>query len=95
MLLSLDDIQYRMSKIDGWELDAKSIRKTVKYPTFMDAINAVVAVAKIAEEANHHPDIDIRYDKVRFTLSTHSEGGLTIKDFDVASKIDELDPRQV
>ncbi len=84
-----------MNSIPTWELDMQSIKKTIEFPTFMDAIRAVEAVAKLAEEANHHPDIDIRYNKVTFTLTTHSEQCLTIKDFHLAKQIDEVDPRQV
>lgn len=64
--------------------------RTIESPTFPDAITLVGRVAEVAEEANHHPDIDIRWRKVTYSLSTHSAGGITAADPDLAHKIDAL-----
>ncbi|MFB4320396.1 4a-hydroxytetrahydrobiopterin dehydratase [Actinomadura sp. 21ATH] len=86
----LDDaaITGRLRELPGWTRDGASIRRRVKAPSFMGGIELVGEVARAAEEADHHPDIDIRWRNVTFTLSTHSAGGLTGRDFDLAARID-------
>ena len=79
-----------MKQIPEWETDQKAIERTFEFDDFAQAIDFVNAVAEIAEEEEHHPDIDIRWNRVRLALSTHSEGGLTALDFQVARKIDTL-----
>ena len=74
----------------GWSGDEKAIERTIELPTFADAIRLVDAVAPVADEMDHHPDIDIRYNKVRFVLSTHSKGGVTDLDRTLAARIDAL-----
>ena len=81
-------IEARLGSLDGWSRSGDEIVKTYELPTFMDAIMFVNRVAEAAEAADHHPDIDIRYRKVRVALSTHSEGGITDKDFDLAEQIE-------
>jgi 4a-hydroxytetrahydrobiopterin dehydratase len=71
-----------------WTLAGDTIHRTFTFSDFVEAIGFVNQVAPLAEAANHHPDIDIRWNKVTLTLSTHSEGGLTAKDTDLASEID-------
>jgi 4a-hydroxytetrahydrobiopterin dehydratase len=83
-----DQIQARLETLDGWTRTADSIRKDFSLDTFDTAIQFVNDVAQLAEEADHHPDIDIRYNHVTLTLSTHSAGGLTSRDFDLAARID-------
>jgi len=80
-----DDLSY-------WRLEdgGQAISREVEAPTFLDGIGLVQRVAQAAEEADHHPDIDIRYTRVTFKLSTHSAGGLTAKDLDLAGRIDAL-----
>ena len=73
-----------------WIDSQGALERTFELPSFPEAIAFVNRVAEVAEEANHHPDIDIRYNKVTLTLSTHDQGGLTSKDFDLAKKIDQL-----
>ncbi|MEW2358923.1 4a-hydroxytetrahydrobiopterin dehydratase [Spirillospora sp. NPDC029432] len=92
----LDDaaITGRLKELPGWTRDGDSIRRTVKAPSFMGGIELVLEVARAAEEADHHPDIDIRWRNVTFALSTHSAGGLTAKDFDLAARIDAAAARQ-
>jgi len=90
-LLEPDEIKQEMKRVPEWDLlKNKSIERTFEFDDFTEAIDFVNAVAEIAEEEDHHPDMDIRYNKVRLLLSTHSEGGLTEADFDMAEKIDTL-----
>jgi 4a-hydroxytetrahydrobiopterin dehydratase len=73
-----------MKAVPLWEGRAKAIRRKFEFKGFMGAMGFVNRVARAAERADHHPDIDIRWNKVTLTLSTHSEGGLTAKDFSMA-----------
>ncbi|GII21105.1 4a-hydroxytetrahydrobiopterin dehydratase [Planosporangium mesophilum] len=89
-LLSPDEVAGALAELDGWSGDTREIRRTLDAPSFPAAIRLVVEVAKVAEDADHHPDIDIRWRTVTFALSTHSEGGVTAKDTALARRIDEL-----
>jgi 4a-hydroxytetrahydrobiopterin dehydratase len=89
-LLSDEEIGREMQSVPGWTRDGDAITRTAELATFPAAIAFVNRVAEAAEEADHHPDIDIRYRKVRLELSTHSAGGLTGKDFALAQRIDHL-----
>ncbi len=89
-LLTSQDIKNWLKKLPEWELEKKAIERTYEFDDFGQAFEFVSGVAEIAEEDDHHPDIDIRYNKVRIALSTHSEGGLTDLDFEIAEKIDTL-----
>ncbi|WP_395107130.1 4a-hydroxytetrahydrobiopterin dehydratase [Actinomadura sp. SCN-SB] len=91
----LDDaaITGRLRELPGWTRDGGQIRRRVRAPSFMAGIELVREVARAAEDADHHPDIDIRWRTVTFALSTHSAGGLTGKDFDLAARIDEIAAR--
>jgi 4a-hydroxytetrahydrobiopterin dehydratase len=71
-----------------WEVSESSITRTFRFSDFVEAMGFVNQVALIAEKAFHHPDIDIRWNQVTLTLSTHSEGGLTAQDVDLAASID-------
>ena len=73
-----------------WDRDGDSLRKTVKRKDFAEAMAFVNQVAELAEAANHHPDISISWNTVALTLSTHSAGGLTRLDLDLAGRIDRL-----
>lgn len=75
---------------EGWELDGETIRKTFTFENFVGAMGFVTSVALLAEKAFHHPDIDIRWNRVTVLLSTHDQGGLTEKDTDLAAEIDAL-----
>ncbi len=77
-------------ELPEWDHEKKHIERTFEFDEFSEAIDFVNSVAEIAEEDEHHPEIDIRYNKVKLTLSTHSEGGLTEVDFELAEKIDTL-----
>ena len=76
-----------METAPGWENNGKEITRLYKFKDFAEALNFVNKVAGLAEAADHHPDIDIRWNKVRLVLSTHSAGGLTEKDFALARQI--------
>ncbi|OLT24034.1 4a-hydroxytetrahydrobiopterin dehydratase [Actinomadura sp. CNU-125] len=88
----LDDtaVADRLSALPDWTRDGDAIRRQVRAATFLDGIDLVGRVARAAEAADHHPDIDIRWRTLTFTLTTHSAGGLTAKDFDLAARIDDL-----
>ena len=86
-VLSDDEVRQALADLDGWEMAGGEIVRDVRFETFPDAVAFVVGVAFAAEAANHHPDLDIRYNKVRVALSTHSEGGITAKDLDLARAI--------
>ncbi len=85
-----DQIATKIAALDGWSRTDDMIVKTYELPTFPDAITFVAGVAELAEAADHHPDIDIRYRKVRIALSTHDAGGITQKDFDLAGDIEAI-----
>lgn len=89
-LLSDIEIQRMLGKIPGWSRKGDSITKTFQFKDFLSGIDFVGGIAEVAEKANHHPDIDIRYNKVTCTLSTHSEDGITQKDLDLAAQIDHV-----
>ncbi|GGV38876.1 putative pterin-4-alpha-carbinolamine dehydratase [Actinomadura cremea] len=92
---TLDDtaVNDRLDALPGWTRDGDAIRRQVRAETFLDGIDLVTRVARAAEAADHHPDIDIRWRTLTFTLTTHSAGGLTAKDFDLAARIDDLAAR--
>ncbi len=73
-----------------WELDGETIHRTYVFADFNEATGFVVRVALLAETADHHPDIDIRWNKVSIALTTHDSGGLTAKDTDLAAAMDSL-----
>jgi 4a-hydroxytetrahydrobiopterin dehydratase len=89
-LYDAKEIKAALKEIPEWDLDGKSIERTFEFDDFSEAIDFVNGVAELAEEMEHHPDIDIRYTKVRLALSTHSKGGLTELDFDLAERIGNL-----
>ncbi len=89
-LLTEEAITAELSRVPGWERDGGSIARTVTRADFGAAMLYVGAVAYLAEEAGHHPDIAIAWNKVTLTLSTHSAGGLTASDFALARLIDAL-----
>lgn len=88
----LDDaaIETALDKLPGWERQGDRIVKTYALDDFRSAMTFVDRVAEAAEAAGHHPDIDIRWNKVTLALSTHAEGGVTEADFQLAARIEEL-----
>lgn len=91
-VLSDDEVREALGELQGWRLEGSSIVADVEFRDFREAVAFVVRVAFEAEAANHHPDVDIRYSTVRLALSTHSEGGVTAKDLDLARTISGLAP---
>ena len=89
-LLSPDGVSAALAELNGWSGDDKQISRSVKAPTFIVGIRLVDAVAEVADEMDHHPDIDIRWTTVTFTCATHSKGGVTDADITLARRIDEL-----
>lgn len=87
--LSDDQVSNGLHGLAGWERQDDEIVRTIRFPEFMDGIRFIGRVAEMAEAADHHPDIDIRYRNVRFALSTHDEGGLTEKDLQLAKQIND------
>ena len=88
--LTNDELQTALGRMGGWATRDGELEKVFSFSTFPDGIAFVTRVADLAEEAEHHPDIDIRYSTVTLRLSTHSEGGITQKDVDLARRIDGL-----
>ena len=88
--LTAGEIELRAKETPGWELDGDVIRRTFKFQDFLQAMAFVNRLAEAAEGMQHHPDIDIRYDRVSLALSTHDAGGLTAFDFDLAKAADGL-----
>ncbi len=88
--LGEDEVKGWLAAQTGWKLvaDGAAIRKQFTFNSFRDSIVFVNRVATLADKANHHPDVDIRYDRVLLTLSTHSAGGVTDKDLDLAKGVD-------
>ncbi len=89
-LLSDSEIEAKLGEVDGWERSGAAIAKTFERDDFVGSVRFVESLVEPAEGMNHHPDVEISWDKVTVTISTHSEGGLTANDFELAKKIDAL-----
>jgi 4a-hydroxytetrahydrobiopterin dehydratase len=89
-LLSDEEIDGRLQDMSGWEREGDAIRKEFKGDDFKDSVAFVNRLMPEAEAMNHHPDLAISWDTVTVTISTHSEGGLTANDFDLAARVDAL-----
>ena len=89
-VFSAKEIKDALKDLPQWEAEGKAIERTFEFEEFTEAIDFVNGVAELAEEAEHHPDIEIHFNKVRLILSTHSKGGVTDMDIDLAEKIDTL-----
>jgi len=89
-VLSDAEIDGWVANHDGWRRVGGVLTKTIECATFPEAIALVTAVGQAAEERDHHPDMYVRYRTLRFSLATHSEGGITAKDVGLAETIDEL-----
>jgi len=88
--LSKVEIQQKLKDTIGWSHAGKALHKKFTFKSFMAAIGFVNRIAEAAEKASHHPDIAVNYNLVTLSLSTHSEGGVTEKDFQLAKEIDGL-----
>ncbi len=91
--LSDDALRREQATLPGWSVQDGMLRKTFAHPSFPEAIVFVNAVAHLAEVANHHPDIDIRYSNITLALVTHDEGGITEKDVALARAVEEARTR--
>jgi 4a-hydroxytetrahydrobiopterin dehydratase len=89
-LLGNDEIEARLAGLNGWEHDGEAIVKRFARGDFVGSVKFVDALVAPAEAMGHHPDLEISWDTVTVTISTHSEGGLTAADFELAAKIEEL-----
>lgn len=88
--LSQKEIGVRMVTVPDWQVESGELVRTFLFKDFRGSLKFVNEVGELAEKAGHHPDIDIRYNKVRLALVTHDAGGITEKDFDLAAKADKL-----
>ena len=88
--MSEAEIVKNLEALAAWRMEGETITKKYEFPSFPEAIRFVNKVADLAEKADHHPDILINYRRVTLTLSTHSEGGLTKKDFQLAGQIEKI-----
>jgi 4a-hydroxytetrahydrobiopterin dehydratase len=91
--LSPDEISAALNGLPQWAGDGDGIRRSVELPSFRDAVSAIVAIADVAEEMDHHPDIDLRWRTLHVAVVTHSAGGVTALDLELARRIDALLPR--
>jgi 4a-hydroxytetrahydrobiopterin dehydratase len=85
--LTNEQVSAALAEIPGWERSGSEIVRSIRFPEFIDGVRFVDRLAEMAEAADHHPDIDIRYRMVRLALTTHDEGGITDKDFALARQI--------
>jgi 4a-hydroxytetrahydrobiopterin dehydratase len=88
--LTSQQIAAALQELSGWTQSGDAIRREFQFEDFVQSMTFVNSVAELAEDAEHHPDIDIRYNKVLLVLSTHSSGGLTGKDVALARQINDL-----
>ena len=85
-----DQIASKLGELDGWERDGDAIVKTFKLDDFVGSVGFVDKLVEPAEDMGHHPDVAISWNEVRVTITTHSEGGLTANDFELAKRIDSI-----
>lgn len=89
-LMADEEIQARLEDLEGWERSGDSIRKQFALDDFVGSVEFVKRLVAPAEDMGHHPDLEISWNKVTVSLSTHSQGGLTDADFDLADRIEAL-----
>ena len=89
-VLTNDQVDAALPDLNGWEHADGALRRSIKFPAFLEGVDAVGRVADLAEQKDHHPDIDIRWRTVTFALVTHSAGGITDQDLEMAKAIDQL-----
>ena len=88
--LESDEIERQVAELPGWSGDVAALRRSYEFPDFPAAIRGVDEIALVAEEMDHHPDVDIRWRTLHLTLSTHSAGGVTQLDIELAHRIQEI-----
>ena len=89
-VFSAEEAQARLNQLAGWKMEEGRLVKTFQFKDFRSSLHFVNRVGELAEGAGHHPDIDIRYNRVRLSLTTHDAGGLTGRDFDLAGGVERL-----
>lgn len=89
-LLSDEEVERKLAGLSGWTRSGEAIEKSFKRDDFVGSVRFVSSLVEPAEEMNHHPDVAISWDTVTVTISTHSEGGLTAADFELAARIDAV-----
>lgn len=89
-LLERDEVEHRLRELDGWDLEGEALIKQFKAGDFTGAVELVDRMVPVANEMNHHPDVSISWDTVTVLITTHSEGGLTANDFELARRLDAL-----
>ena len=88
--LSAHEIDSRIKDLAGWQVESGELVRAFQFLDFRASLRFVNAIGELAEKAGHHPDVNIRYNKVRVALVTHDAGGITAKDFDVAESINRI-----
>lgn len=88
--LNQEQIGAALADLDGWGLEGEALTRTFRFADFVHSIDFVERLAEVAEEHKHHPDIDIRYNKVMVRLSTHTAGGVTVRDVKLAGEVQRL-----
>ena len=88
--LSEQQVASQLKNLPDWRIESGELARTFTFKDFVASLAFVNKVGEAAEKAGHHPDIDIRYNRVRLALVTHDAGGLTTKDFDLAAVVDKL-----
>lgn len=89
-LLDENELESALKKCPEWDIDGKGITRTIEFEEFMEGIDFVNLLADVAEEAQHHPDITISYNRVTINLTTHDAGGITEADLELAQRVDNL-----
>lgn len=92
-LLSMEEVKKKVHDLRGWELYDNRLQKKYSFKTFKSSMAFVNKVAEIANSVDHHPDIVINYTRVLLKLTTHSQGGITDKDFNLAQRIDQAEKK--
>lgn len=87
--LTPEDLAAGLAQLPGWCREGEAIERNYRFGSFRVALAFVAFVGEIAEELGHHPDIDVRYDRVRLAVTTHDAGGLTAKDLELARRVDQ------
>lgn len=90
-LLDAEQIAQRLDRLAGWQLDGRELVKSYRFKNFIEAVAFVNAITPVAEAQNHHPDLVVRWGEVTVRLSTHSAGGITEKDFELARSTDGIE----
>jgi 4a-hydroxytetrahydrobiopterin dehydratase len=89
-ILTPADVDAQLSKLPFWKIEDGALTRSLQFDDFRAAMRFVNRIADLAEKAGHHPDIDIRYNRVRLSLVSHDAGGLTMADFELAAGIEEV-----